>query len=90
MSLPNDFVGADLEAGRQLASALEKASRSLSQGATRLRQILGSVDLPTGPASTVGQMGGWAVGQAAEVRRRLNELEQADKEAADGLSGLPP
>ncbi|MGW4958757.1 alpha/beta hydrolase [Nonomuraea sp. NPDC004186] len=77
------YAGMNVEAMTRMVADLERAGHELSAAGGVLSAALGSAGVSAAPAQQVGDVGAWAAGEVADLRRRLTVLQQRpDREAA--------
>ncbi|MEQ4719509.1 alpha/beta hydrolase [Nonomuraea sp. B19D2] len=70
------YAGMDVEAMTRMVADLERAGHELPAAGGRLSVALASAGISAAPASQVGNVGAWAGGQVADLRRRLTVLQR--------------
>jgi hypothetical protein len=85
--------GGDVRAGdprklEVLAGELRRTGRALEDAGQALGSITARVGLGAGSGRSVGEAGSWAVSQAADVRRRGEDLRRADAGVAGALGAV--
>ncbi|MBE1591831.1 alpha/beta hydrolase [Nonomuraea angiospora] len=77
------YSGMDVEAMTRMVADLERAGHELPAAGGLLSAALGSAGVSAAPAQQVGDVGAWAAGEVADLRRRLTVLQRRpDGEAA--------